>query len=291
MGTVLPMVHERVGRLHGPRVRDELKRVIELVVQKEGSGDAPVLLCGIGDQGDVGGLLNVWRPSAGAAKNTEELVELVSTLKTGFALSSTPQLRLFLRHAIAFQCLIASTLDEANTLVVACLARLGAHFPLLIGNHSACIVCTPTQHTPIFAWNANLQGSADALAQMVASVAALGVMFIPAAEGGFLKRTFMLETPRRASLYLVSHDDEGAAADGLDARQAHAAAHAAAHAVAELTSSLTATVRPLLSPPSPSGRRWQSVLHRRYSTARVLRGADAVRRVHTGALAAAALGR
>ena len=207
MQVPVPVVSERVGRLHGTRVREELQCVVEFVEQNRNRNPMP--LCGIGDRENTSGLINVWQPEALSLGSKNELVQRVSTLTMKLAFSSTPQLRLFLKHAR--ECAESgmsgrpdgSLYADPNrpVLLVACLARLGAHLPLLLGSVANWVTCqAPPGARP---WL--VAPEAPALVRMVASIAALGVMILPASpvSGGFVRDTLMVDS-QHASLQTLT---------------------------------------------------------------------------------------
>ena len=217
-----PTVTPLVGRLHGHRAVAELEKVLSSTlpfVPGAEAFNAPVAICAFGDcelcaTQKLGGLINLWSLLASASDDgvftvarVSELWDMITAKQLGFAFSSTPQMRLFFQHAeqsIGRSYFLEGPAPPPVTpdpygqaILVAALARLGAHPPMLLAGSTTWIVCVPKESTP---WKENQ--NVPLLGRMVASVASLQILLLPETGGGFLNDTVIMRD-RLANLVKV----------------------------------------------------------------------------------------
>jgi len=202
-----PTAKEAVARRHGARAAAEIEKLSsELIDEDEGFVQPErFALCALPDH-DAGipGLLNRWSDATLdavlAVPDAEALLTLVGRRRAGLKHSSTPQARLLLRHVNEallpryratelMPDLVADTTDrQSRAFLVALLARLGAHVPMLLAGTDRCIVWFPEG---AFEWTPNPRPAL--LKRMVAAIASLQLVILPKSttNSGFLEYTIV----------------------------------------------------------------------------------------------------
>ena len=203
-----PTAKEAVARRHGARAAAEIEKLwSELVDEDEGWVQRErFALCALPGHDGIPGLLNRWSDATLdavlAVPDAEALLTLVGRRQTRLAYSSTPQARLLLRHvnetllpnhdaAELMPELVADTSDPpGRAFLVALLARLGVHVPMLLAGTDRCVVWFPKG---AYEWLPNLPPKPALLKPMVAAIASLQLVILPKSTtvSGFLGYTIV----------------------------------------------------------------------------------------------------
>jgi hypothetical protein len=181
------------------RLSAVVEQQIRRVENEAETRDEP-LFCGLSQDNEIDGVLNLWEGDVNDAENAADLRKRLVDQRLRFAISPLAQARAFLQHAGS--CRQNTKLEPIRmdrlSFLAACLARLSAHTPILVAGSNVSTLTCFSHRVKDFSKEYDL----ELLPDLVTSIASLGILLLPSAleESIFAKIQVVFATKEHAVL-------------------------------------------------------------------------------------------